>query len=94
MIKFGTRYFIDHYLIRKETWDEEKHIYRKFWEKVPFKKKGNQVFKEGIYLGDRTLSNGVKDTDMNYMAKEHFNAQLFCFDPNRNPVYVLLDQPK
>lgn len=88
-LKFGDRVLIDHKLERKEKFDSEnQNRWIKKWEPVPF----SGTFKEGIYLGDRILSNGFRYRDATYKATEHIRVQLICISPNLNPVYVLLDQ--
>lgn len=89
-LKFGSRHLIDHYLIRKETWNVGIQAFEKRWEKKQFGRKGNHELKEAIFLGDRTLSNGIRFRDNTYTAKEHLTVQLFCYDPNRNPVYAIV----
>ena len=50
---------------------------------------------EGVFLGYRTLSNGVRDYDnqdgWTYTAKEHIRVAYVCFSDKANPIYVLLD---
>lgn len=87
-LKFGERVLIDHKLERKETYDQvEQDGWLKQWKKVPFSGK----FQEGIYLGERTLSNGKRYRDATYKPIEHFRVQLVCISPNLNPVYVIFD---
>lgn len=58
----------------------------KVWEKVPYA--GGKC----LFLGFRTLSNGIRDFDSDYghtfIPKEYFKVALVCPGPKYNPVYV------
>ena len=41
----------------------------------------------GVFLGYRTLSNGIMLYD-NWVPETYFKAALVCFSPIRNPIYV------
>ena len=63
-------------------------ILEKYWEVVPCHIEG------GIYLGERSLSNGQIDVTGDaivFERKSGFKAALVAPDGHRNPVYVPLD---
>lgn len=53
----------------------------------------------GIFLGMRTLSNGTRDWESDevgyiFNPKEHFKVALISPSPDRNPIYVPLEDVK
>jgi len=60
----------------------------KYWNAL--EKKGS-----GLYLGLRTISNGVRKYDDDdgfwYSPQEYFTVALVCTGPRSNPIYVKLD---
>ena len=52
--------------------------------------------REGIYIGKRTLSNGIRVwegamEEFSYSPSIYFGVALVVFSPRENPVYVPLD---
>ena len=62
---------------------------RKQWERT------DHPEKEGVFIGTRTLQNGVREYDCDsgwcWYKDSHFEAALVVFDKRQAPVHVPLD---
>lgn len=87
VFEFGQRVKISKVLVRR--W--EKGGGRKSWK--PYKMIGED-YAEALYLGRRTLRNGVVNRDYDegntFIADEYIRVHMVC-RPGRNPDYVLDD---
>lgn len=88
-IKLGTKVRFHTFLRRGWQEAQRENSYGWWRKKVWFPTDG--PFREGIVIGKRTLSNGLRETGddyINYTPKEHFTAYLVVFDLRRAPVAV------
>lgn len=92
---YGQRVKITHKLKRRIKTIKTKNSYGtvfdrdyKYWSPAEFDS-------AGIFLGYRTLSNGLRDYDLEcghtFKGDDFFKAALVSPGPNLNPIYVPLD---
>lgn len=56
-----------------------------FWEEVSFH---DHKLHTGIFLGYRTLNNGIQNSEGKYTPQKYIKVALVCFSPKQNPIYV------
>ncbi len=89
-MKFGDTITVDA-VYRRRLRVHERQTNEKFWDARAIKPR------EGIYIGQRTLSNGLRwfedEVGMVYEPKHYFRAALVVFNERENPVLVPIESP-
>jgi len=79
---------------RPKTILESRYINRRFFKYWKIHDLENN--RKGIFLGYRTLSNGISiysyDEGVSFEPREYFKAALVCLSERENPIYVALEQ--
>lgn len=92
-MKFGDRIKISNKLIRlcKYEGTDYNATEYKFWYRLPLKEV------EVIFLGTRTLTNGIRRYDSeegwSYSPKEKIKAMLVCMNERTSPFYAIEEIP-
>lgn len=91
-IPFGASVAIEARLDRVGTWDQRQHL--KLW-----KRRMLPSTAEGILIGYRTLSNGVREylgegDGCAFIPKEYFRAALVVTGPKSKPFFARLEDVK
>lgn len=95
MPEFGSKVKFTHVLKRRMKCERSINSYGteffhdvKYWDR-------RETSGSGLYIGTRTLQNGVRDWDGEYgytfSPTDHFTAALVVPGPRQNPIYVPMD---
>lgn len=84
-LEFGKRYTITG-MMRKSHYSHDKYTAETKWNRYGFKPG------EGIFIGYRTLQNGIitphYEEQASFKATEQIRVCLFVINARRNPIYV------
>ena len=93
-IPFGSKVSTNYVLKRSYYKSESGNYLQFYWMKV----KLVTPIENGIFLGERNISNGIcthdYETGTSYKPQKHLRVGLVCLTESKNPVYVYLEDIK